>query len=123
MICLEVKINGSEVCKAGIDHEFGIVCAIIDWVKRDIRSFPKDTPRMFKEEEMKLSISGSATYGKDNSWEFSWLKHKLSVGDEVSIRIVESDVCNPPKSRKKLEPNFVEIAKRRYYEQLKKEYE
>lgn len=123
MICLEVKINGKEVCKAGIEHEFGIVCAIIDWVKRDVSSFPEDKPRLFEEEEMKISISGSATYGNDDSEELSWLKNNLSVGDEISIRIVESEVCDSPKSRKRLEPNFVENAKRRYYEQLKKEYE
>ena len=123
MICLEVKINGKIICNASIGHDFGIVCAIIDWVNRDMDLFPNDKEPMFKGEEMKLSVSGSATYGKDDSEELSWINRNLSIGDEITIKIVESDVCDPPKSRKRLEPDFVEKAKRRYFEKLKSEYE
>ena len=123
MICLEVKINGENICKAGVEHDFGIVHAIVDWVKRDVDLFPKDKQPTFIAEQMKLSVSGSATYGKDNSEELRWIKKNLSIGDEITIKIVEADTCDPPTSRKRLEPDFVEKAKRRYFEELKKKYD
>ena len=51
-----------------------------------------------------------------------WLSESLRVGDSISIRIVEVEAADPPVERRRDDPEAVERSRRRYYEQLKREY-
>ena len=123
MICFEVKINGQKVCTAGINSEYGIVTAILEWVRRDLKNFPVGNRSDVPEEELNLNVSGAITHGKDDHENLSWDHRSLSVGDEVNIKILDSSQIDEPKSRERADPDFVERAKREYYEKLKREYE
>jgi hypothetical protein len=51
------------------------------------------------------------------------LNRPLSVGDSITIDIVEAKRVDKPKRRYPEDSKMVERAKRRYFERLKKEFE
>ena len=123
MICFQVKINGEEVCTAGIDSEYGIVTAILDWVRRDLKNFPKESRSTVPEEELRFNVSGSITHAWDDHENLRWVHRSVSPGDEICIKIIESHQIDEPQSRERMDPDLVKKAKREYYEKLKREYE
>ncbi len=123
MISFEIKINGQKVCKAGLDTEHGIFTAMLEWVRRDLTNFPLESQHKIPKEELRLDVVGSITHGKDDHENLEWVHRSLSVGDEINITIIDSTEVDEPESRKRLNLDFVNISKRKYYEQLKREYE
>jgi len=83
MICLEVQINGATVCTAGgVD---------LTATSANVYSFKLDDGTM----QLTLSVRGQ-TAGGENAESLIWLRQDLSLGDRVSIHIVEKPSCDPP---------------------------
>jgi hypothetical protein len=75
--------------------------------------------------EEELTFDVSALDGHDPKWteHLKWLSKALHVGDSISIRIVEVEAADPPVERYRDDPEAVERAKRRYFDQMKREYD
>jgi hypothetical protein len=97
MKCFEVMINGTKVCTAGVGHD-GVLAAILTLVHRQNVS---DGTRKNQEESKSLDIrvGGMANVEPGVSEHVEWLHQYLSVGDEITIKIIESSECNEPLSR------------------------
>ena len=121
MICFEITINGEKICTAGIEQEYGVISSILTWVKR--KKAPAETCSEVSEEELFLDVGGLITHGNNNHENLKWLKREIEAGDEITIRVIESDSCTQSSSRTKQDPDFLEKEKRKYYKKLKKEYE
>jgi hypothetical protein len=84
MVALEVSINGQRVCLAGAS---GVVWCTMYWgrfVKPDGESW--------------LRVGGRE-YGQPKGGDFfRWLEHSLQIGDEVTVRLVESETVDLPAS-------------------------
>jgi hypothetical protein len=88
MICLEVQINGATVCTAGGNDLVATSANVYSFVFDD------------GETELMLSVRGQ-TAGGEKGESVIWLRQVLSIGDKVSINIVEQPVCSPPMRRSK----------------------
>lgn len=122
MICFEIHINGKKVCIAGIDSEFGVLSSILTWVKRDLKEFPDQKRENIQEEELKFDLGGHISHGKNDYENLDWIRKSLSVGDELTIKIIESDEYDEPYKKERSDPDFVEKQKRKYLEKFKQEY-
>lgn len=82
MICFEVWVNGEKVCVAGVGNS-GVLSSIVSWGGRENRKFIKP----------KLHVGGLV-----NGEHVRWTEegHYLDVGDEVTIKIVETNTADEP---------------------------
>jgi hypothetical protein len=72
-----------------------------------------------KRAELKLEIGGLL----DNA-HLAWVTPpRLTIGDEITIRIVETEQPDPASSIKRDDPKLGEDGERKYYERLKNKYE
>ena len=123
MICFEISKNGEKICTAGIDSEFGVLTSILTWLKRDLNEFPAKSRGDIAQEELSLNVSGHKNHGKNDFENLYWLRDSISIGDEITIKVIESGGYDEPESRKRQDPNFVEKQRQKYFEKLKQEYE
>jgi hypothetical protein len=86
MICLQVQINGTTVCTAG-----GTDLAT---TSANVYAFVLDDGAT----QLTLSVRGQ-TAGGEKGESVLWLRQDLSVGDKISIQIVEQPACDPPVRR------------------------
>jgi hypothetical protein len=104
MIAFEVLVNGARVCTAGAG-DTGVLSTIVSSVG--------------KRQEIKLEVGGLS-----DDAQLKWpVPSTLRVGDEVTVRIVETDQPDQPASSQRDDPRLVETEERKYYERLKKKYE
>ncbi|HEX4327747.1 MAG TPA: hypothetical protein VH105_13065 [Burkholderiales bacterium] len=90
-IRFEVSVNGAVKCVAGIE-EFGVLSAIVGWVKRSPQTL---TPGMrakagfnendFLEEKISLDVSGLDSAADEH---VHWLQEGLAPGDVVTIKVL-----------------------------------
>jgi hypothetical protein len=73
--------------------------------------------------ELEFRAGGLISTGPHDNEHLGWLERDLAVGDQISIRIVESDSPSAPISRERMDPTFSEREERAYYNQLKKKYD
>lgn len=83
----EVSLNGTKICQAGIDAEFGVLTAHVTWVKRIGAT----------KETVDLDVSGLNSETENH---IRWVGRPLSVNDEITIRVTESVRPDPPYSVK-----------------------
>jgi hypothetical protein len=103
MIGFEVLLNGKKVCVAGAGD--GVLSAIVSSVP--------------KRQELELEVGGLA-----DEAHLKWpIPRSLAVGDEVIVRVVETQRPDPPASTQRDDRALVEASERRYYERLKQKYE
>ena len=85
MIALELYVNDKKVATGAVEH--GVMSAIVNWVRlrQDGGSWH----------------SGVSIAGLDDttSEHLKWYRKDLAVGDEVRIRIVETDQIDSPVER------------------------
>jgi hypothetical protein len=83
MIAFEVRLNGQRLCTAG-HADIAVQSAIINYLSR-----PQD---------LLLTVKASTKGMQSPSQNLTWLNNsRLSVGDEVSIKIVDVPTCDAPK--------------------------
>ena len=95
---------------------------ILTWVKRDLNEFPSENRDKIQKEELTLDLSGHKSHGRNDYENIKWIRKSLSVGDEVKIKIVESEKYDEPIEKKRSDPDFVEKQKRKHFDKLKQEY-
>ena len=107
MLCFEVQINDRPPVTAGAE-EISVLVAALTYVS--------------EHDDLGLRVGGMISYSKTNNEHLDWLNASLQVGDSISIRVVDSTEPTEPTSRKRDDPELAERARRKYFEQLKKEY-
>lgn len=122
MIAFEVTVNGNKVCVAGLE-DLGVLSAILSWADRVPRS-DAQTNEEYPTQELTLEVGGLQSARVNQAEQcISWVRRQLKVGDIVTINIKNLDSVDEPESR--VLQNSEELvlqAKRRYFEELKKEF-
>lgn len=86
MICFDVYLNGEKLCRAGKD-DFEVINFIVD------RLAPHDGDHL----RMSLYVGGGSRLPSGGSVHLRWLDHpELKEGDEITIKIVTSDISDEP---------------------------
>jgi hypothetical protein len=85
----EVFVNGRRVCMAGVGPD-GVLSAILDWVGGG--------PRHPAEGSFDLHVGGLDSRTDEH---VDWSVPEVGVGDEVTIRIVETEDIDPEARRRK----------------------
>ncbi len=119
MKALEIYINGQQRCIAGIG-ELGVITAIIHWVKREREVLTKR--KDLEDEELAIRVGGSFTAPDGVTESLEWIGETLAIGDEITIKIIESDQVSEPAKRQRIDYRRTAKDERRYYERLKREY-
>ncbi|MGH9907867.1 MAG: hypothetical protein ACRD8U_20045 [Pyrinomonadaceae bacterium] len=116
MICFQIDVNNETVCTAGIG-EFGVLTATISWVQnRDQTS--KNRRQVLG---IALNVGGLTDHASGEDEFMEWIKKRLSVGDEVRLRIVEAAECDEPSERSRRDPHEQVDKAREYYEEIRLE--
>lgn len=108
MICFEILINGNSVCRAGAD-DLQVLTTFVTWARK-----PSRVSADAEEPNLHINVGG-ITLEKERP---QWLNETLSVGDELSIRIVESYVADQPTMRTSL-PNELMADMKGFVEKFK----
>jgi hypothetical protein len=81
MRAFEVFVNGEKLCVAGIGDD-GVLTSIVTWVARH------------GEGDLTVSVGGLYSQTEEH---VNWISQRpLSVGDEVHVKIVETDSVDTP---------------------------
>jgi hypothetical protein len=88
MIAFEVYLNGKKLCLAGVGNN-GVLAAITDYVTGT------------RPDRLHLHVGGLLS-SKDEH--VRWRDAKLNLGDEITIRIVETISVDRPRERKRRNP-------------------
>ena len=117
MIAFEVSLNGKRACVAGVEG-FGVLSAILSWVRRHPE---KRRHGRTAEEDLTVDVGGLRSEDSGPGEHLKWISRSLSVGDRVSIRVVDTLKVDVPATRHRDDPVTIERAKRQYLQRLKKE--
>jgi hypothetical protein len=115
MIAFEVFLNGNKVCTAGVG-DLGVLTAMLTWVRREGKNTESKESRNV-EEELTLNVGGFVSSKNEH---VRWTDDKLTVGDEVCIRIINLESVDPPSVRSTEDPAEIERRQERYVEQMAK---
>lgn len=122
MIAFEVIVNGSKLCDAGIEGP-GVLSAILSWAHR-VPEAKAESNDSCPTDELVLEVGGLKSERDDlPSQQMSWLSRHLQVGDAIVINIKSLKTVDPPEKLVPEDPRqVIREAKRRYFEELKKEF-
>lgn len=121
MIAFEITINEQKLIDAGIDG-LGVLSASL-WSARREPSLEDQVNPEFSSEELMIEVGGLKSARGDELEEHrSWLRKSLEVGDVIVIRIRELEAVDEPVTIRTDNGELVRKAKRRYFEELKKEF-
>jgi hypothetical protein len=121
MIAFEISIDGRRACTAGVPD--GVASVIATWVRRPSRDPASGEPvGDHFEEELTLEVAG-LTHDQDGaSIHLRWLREPLTLGQQVTFAVVETEAADSPLTREREDPTWAAQRKRDYYERLKHEY-
>ena len=123
MIAFEVSIDGRKQCTAGVSGE-GVTSLVVSWVRRPSRDPVSEMPVPGEfEEELCLDVGGLAHDPDGAPVHVRWLEQPVTVGQRISLTIVEAEKADPPQTSKREDPNLSAQRRRAYYERLKREFE
>jgi hypothetical protein len=108
MLCFEAKVNDEPTITAG-EAGISVLTAITTYVSN--------------RNELDITVGGLCNRSATDNEHLRWLKRRLRAGDTVVLRVIETETADPPSSRDRADPDFVERERRRHYEELKREYE
>ena len=115
MRALEIDVNGQRLCTAGIGDD-GVLTAIVRSVIGLVPAISrKRTPRT--QEDLGLDVGG---FRPSTSEHVSWKSPKLRTGDEIRIKIIETDRPDKPRSRQRADPEDAIQAEKSYVERTAK---
>lgn len=83
MICFEIYINKQKVCRAGVGDD-GVLSVIVNFKLSD------ESQRTY------CSVGGITKINTKTSQQIEWLDRELSVGDVLTVKIVESEIYDMP---------------------------
>ena len=101
MVCLDVAVNGSKLCRAGAGP-YGLLHADVLWIRRPPGQWRRGTPKG----QLPMGINvGGGTFGPRLSFEhLLWKKRALRLGDEVTLRFVKAKSADRLADRHSWEP-------------------
>jgi hypothetical protein len=105
MRAFEIYINGERLCLAGVSNA-GICTAIVEYLGGD-------------EEQLHLDVAGLLIPDQEF---LTWQEKNLSVGDDVRIRILESDDVDAPAKRSPTNPKQDIQTQKRYLRMMAKKF-
>jgi hypothetical protein len=108
MLCFEIEVNGETRFVVG-HPEANVLSLIASFVR--VRK------------ELELSGGAMVTHSNDETEHLSWEPHQLRLGDEVVLRVVESEAGSEPKRSVRQSLADSERSERNYYEHMKQKYE
>ena len=117
MRALEIHLNHKKLCTAGIGNA-GVLTAIVRSDLRPVRvSARKSSPRLVEQLGLDVGALDCST------WEhLGWKAPRLRSGDEILIRIIESDVVDKPGRRERAITDLVINEEKRYVERAAKKF-
>ncbi|TCD18626.1 hypothetical protein EZ456_21365 [Pedobacter psychrodurus] len=104
----EIDLNGQKIATSKVNAEFGVLTAILTWVKRTLDNT----------ESLNLDVSGLDSV---KQIPLKWLSRPLAIGDTVTISITESDNLSPQIKVKQLSEEVIIANKLAAYHKLKEE--
>ena len=113
MIAIEVTINDEPAFVAGIEH-LSAVSAILTTALRDAKD------GLGAQRETTFHVDGLHAETEERR---SWVRRELTLGDRITMQIVNVPHASEPVSIEKVDPDFLEKQRRRHYEALKRKYE
>ena len=117
MIAFEVFLNGNKVCRAGVG-DLGVLTTVLSWVRREGRNTETREPGKI-EEELTLNVSGLLSSKNEH---VRWSESKVTIGDEVRVRVVSAESVDPPDDRSTEDPAADIGRQERYVEQMAKRF-
>lgn len=91
-IRFEVLVNGEPFASFGVDNPYGVLTALVNWVRRDpaalserVRSRPGFSEAAFLEASCELELSSLDSASQQHR---SWGHCPLAAGDVVTIRVL-----------------------------------
>jgi hypothetical protein len=117
MKAFEVFLNGQKLCTGGVGN-LGVLSAVLTWVRRKGENTDTKMPDSI-EEELKLNVGGRISPSQEH---VSWVQRQATLGDEICIRILESDSVDPPRHRKTEDPAEDVRRQQKYVEQMAKHF-
>jgi hypothetical protein len=110
MPAFKLHINGKKLCIASLD-DIGVLSAHVSYVCR------KHTP---EQKPLSLHVSGlDSSTGEHLVWHEA---RPISVGDKLSIEVIETARGDKPTSRKKPDPVADLRARKQYVRKMAKEF-
>jgi len=119
MLSFAVALNGTSVCRAGVGKA-GVLSTTVTWVGRSPKA--ERPGGRTKKGVTELRVGGLYTTKGDQVF-VEWLTRALAPGDEVTLRVLEADVVDPPSSKTVQRRDWIERQEEAYYEMMKKKYE
>lgn len=122
MIAFEVIVNGNKLCDAGVEG-LGVLTAILSSAHR-VPQPEAEMNQLYPPDELILEVGGlESAYNEVPGQQMSWASKHLKVGDTIVINIKSLEIVDPPEKLVSEDPQeVVKEAKRRYFEELKKEF-
>lgn len=122
MLCYEIYINGDVIARAGIDS-IGTLTAILSYVIEN-PEHQRILGRSSSAPQAQLNVSGYAR-GEHLLWVGGQTgRCAIKPGDEVMIRVIESDTIDTPgRSFKAKDSTSVRRSRYEFYQLLKREFE
>jgi hypothetical protein len=113
MRALEIHVNGKKICTAGVGDD-GVLTAIIRSVLRPHRSSKR---KANANEDLGLDVGGLISPSREH---IRWKTPQIRTGDEVCIKVIETDLPDKPYGRERSDPAEVERAEERYVQRIAK---
>lgn len=114
MICFDLYINDEKICRAGME-ELLVMSCIVDFAKES-EHYPED--------ELAVSLGGLYVARSGDNVHPRWLERtSLNIGDEVTIRIVESEEPDLPVKEITHTAEWITEKEREYFERTKAKFE
>ncbi len=102
MVCFEILLNGEFLCRAGAD-DLKVLTNFLTWTRK-----PSKLTADSAETNLHLHVGGMTLENEHAHW---LSEVPLSVGDELTIRIVESSTADQPTMRKSLPDEALDYVK------------
>ena len=108
MICFEVSINDEWFVVAGRD-DLNVLTSILSWVGNEE-----------PDKKLTLDIGGLAVNAAGDKADLDWSgRRQIEVGDEITVRVVESDNADEPLSEIVQTQAELEDLQQSYFERYK----
>src|SRR5262245_25299911 len=95
MIAFEIFVNGKKVCAAGVGDD-GVLLSALTLAPRRRNAQPAETGAARRFQELGLRVGGAVGPPHDASRHVEWLNQHICVGDEITIRVIETEVVDKP---------------------------
>jgi hypothetical protein len=92
MRAFEVYLNGKRLCLSGVGDD-GVLSAIVSAMMRKKRTKRRG--------DLSLSVGGLVSPVREH---VTWVRQNLRVGDEISVKVVETNSTDEPIERSRTNP-------------------